>query len=459
MLTHSQEVAFKLVKEGKSIFIAGPGGCGKTFLIERIREWGIESGKTIALTALTGRAANLFKGRTIHSWAGIMTGEKSVDELYRLIRCRPKVLRSWLTSDILVVDEISMMSAELFNKLVLLARRIRRKEIGFGGIQILFSGDFCQLPPVKADRFCFESKYFPEVIQETVQMTESIRQTDSIFLNILNEIRFGDLSDRSFEILKTRLITDVDLRRIQSGNKLDIKPTLLYPRKDDVSMENETCLQALNEEILEIECVDKYFLRIDNLVRPINTTDLRRGTQDSVDKMFEGQNFPKVVRLAVGAQVMYTRNMSDTAIVNGSRGVIVRFAEISNFPIVRFDEESGGIDLEIVPIEIEIDLGEYLVKRKQIPLILCWAITCHKSQGSTLTNVVTNLAGAFCAGQVYVTLSRVRSLAGLQILDIDRSKIWCDPKVRSFYLDPPGPRPRPEPEPGAIRRCFIPADL
>ena len=437
-LTSGQRDAFAKVKSGLNVFVTGPGGCGKSYLINEIKKDFERNGKCVAVTALTGKAAVLIGGRTIHSWASIGIGNKTVDEYYRMIRRNITLLKQWFETDLLIIDEVSMMSAELWNKLVHLARLVTKFGGKFGKLQLMLSGDFCQLPPVGDDRFCFQSSLFDEVIDEIVSMDEMVRQTDEDFISMLSEVRLGRCPEWVEERLMSRLITEEKYAELMgSTGDLSIKPTVLYPLKRDVAAENENELLKLNEHIFEYECIDKAYPMVGtgkDRKRSFMEQRISGRDVDVVNKMFDSRNVPIKLQLALGAQVMYTKNVRDTSIVNGSKGVVIEFDE-KNYPIVKFDEESGGVEMTVVSEVFETETGRMMYTRTQLPLILCWALTCHKAQGCTLTKMITDLGSSFCSGQVYTTISRVKTLDGLFLLGFDPSKIRCDPDVVQWYID------------------------
>ncbi len=230
-LTKEQRYAFDTVEKGKSIFLTGPGGTGKSFLLKTMYELIPDRiGKHVAVTALTGCAALLIGkfAKTLHSWAGIGLGREPAGVLAATIRRSSKALRRWLATDILIIDEVSMMTPELLEKLDAVAKVVRRNSNPMGGLQVVFVGDFYQLPPVNKDKeketqFVFESPTWNEVVQESVYLTEIIRQKDPVFHTILMEARAGCLSEQSLAILRKRTN--------QPWQDLQIRPTLLFTRR------------------------------------------------------------------------------------------------------------------------------------------------------------------------------------------------------------------------------------
>jgi ATP-dependent DNA helicase PIF1 len=392
--------------------------------------------QTIAVTALTGAAAALVNGLTLHSWAGVGLASGSSQELYQNMRkYRKQHIQKWADTDILIIDEISMMGADLFNKLNGLAQLIRNNGYFFGGIQVVLCGDFCQLKPVSQDtkaKFCFETAVWEKHLSNnTYYLNTVMRQTDPVFQDLLSTIRLGSIKPEQKTLLDSRIITDDEEANLYvdmpDGTRQTIQATVLYPKKNDV---NDTNILKLNK-LLESGCSTQVYKSVDMTIdhRTKATAHLNPGQQDILDKCCYA---PKELTLAVGAQVMLIKNL-DTAngLVNGSRGVVVRFHE-NSFPVVMFD---NGSELNTVPEKFETESGKITLIRMQVPLILAWALTIHKCQGATITNVITDLTGVFEEAQVYVTLSRACSMDGLFIKGINYGKIKCNPRVKKYYED------------------------
>lgn len=429
-LNADQQHAFEMFKSGNSIFITGQGGCGKSFLIQHIREYCDERQMQIGVTALTGCAASLINGQTLHGWSGIGLAKESAPDIIRHLQRRPPTYKRWQSTQVLIIDEVSMMSMELFNKLHLIAQGIRRNDLFFGGIQLVLCGDFAQLEPIGSNKLCFESQLWQQHIDSnTVCLSQIIRQSDPVFQGLLSRLRLGELTKEDIEILNSRLMTDESEANIAVSdgehNIGTIKATVLYPLKKDVNRINNTELQKLLTAGAKSHTCKSY----DYVVS-------RKGKQAQhlrdthVEQLNKCTNAPESLVLAVGAQVMLTKNKSlDEGLVNGSRGVVLSINEVGS-PVVMFD---NGQQLTIVPEVFEIESGDSVISRRQIPLILAWALTIHKCQGATLTNVITDLSDIFGYAQAYVTLSRIRSLDGLFIVSINYSKIRCNPKVKRYY--------------------------
>lgn len=427
-LTKEQEDAFQKFRERKSMCLTGPAGCGKSFLISYIRKYCNEHKIEIAVTALTGAAACLISGQTLHRWAGIGLAKADAVTLSNyIIRKNSEARNRWRSVSVLIIDEVSMMSAELFNKLNIIAQKVRNTNLFFGGIKVIFAGDFAQLEPIGADKFCFEASEWQRHVQpNTVYIDKVIRQSEPEFLKVLQEIRLGRVTLETKKILDARIISNESEADVEIlGVKQRVKATLLYPHKKDVENVNTT---ELNKLITAGYEANKY--HASNTVLVKKTSTIRDITSSEIEQLNKVVTVADQLNLTVGAQVMLVINLDfDKGLVNGSRGVVTK---VGPEPTVIFD---NGCEEVIERCYFESDTGNTILRRLQFPLILAWALTIHKCQGATLTNVITDLRKVFCNGQSYVTLSRVKSLEGLFLLGINYQAIKCNPKVKRYYQE------------------------
>jgi ATP-dependent DNA helicase PIF1 len=229
--SREQQIAFNKYIEGDNIFITGPGGSGKSALIKQIYEDANLKKKVIHVTALTGCAAVLLncKAKTLHSWAGIGLGNGTIDSLIKKIGNNTSAKNTWKSTDILVIDEISMLSLKLFNLLNEIGKKIRKNnQKPFGGIQLIFSGDFFQLPPIgtqddpESNQFCFESENWNIIFNPNCQikLVKIFRQTDEKYSSILNQIRIGRIKQKSIDILNEYVGRNYD-------EKLIVEPLII----------------------------------------------------------------------------------------------------------------------------------------------------------------------------------------------------------------------------------------
>ena len=438
ILSNEQDAAFNKYIEGKNVFITGPGGTGKSELIRKIYTHAKENDRRISVCALTGCAAVLLqcKAKTIHSWAGIGIGSGTIESNIKKIMEKEFKKKNWRETQTLVLDEVSMLSLKLFEMLDKIGREVRKcPGKPFGGLQVIFSGDFFQLPPVGSKeepetcQFCFESEKWNETFprESQIPLVKIFRQADPIYARILNEIREGRLKRSSNNVLLQYVGRKQPIESI-------IRPTKLFPTKNKVETIN-------NSEILNLTSEEKTYILKNMIDLPMTKYEKERrwkyGEKEVQAELVYLQNnllCDRELRIKVGAQVMCVVNIdlempSGEMLCNGSQGIVTRFAE-NNIPIVKFN---NGIT---IPMERHIWLSENIpgVGVSQIPLILSWALTIHKAQGATLDIAEIDVgAGIFECGQTYVALSRIKSLEGLYLNSFDASKIRIHKKVKEYY--------------------------
>lgn len=427
-LSETQQNAIDLFKEGKNLFVIGAAGTGKSRLIEEMRYYIQQhTPKNIVVTATTGIAAYNINGLTINSFMGMGTGEQNIEVLVKRIRCKPPVRDRIRNVDVLVIDEVSMMSAELFEKVNAICQTIRRSAALFGGIQVVLSGDLMQMLPVfnknvklfqeQDTRLIFESKVFRTYFNNdnTVVLRQNFRQSDKVFLALLNRLRVGEHSKDDIDILMSRLLSKL---KVSSEETRDIVHLVASNRQaQEINMKN---LDQIKEKGKDYKTT--YFEGGD--------TELAKELKKELQNQFVQKGINEI-QLKKNARVMLLKNLSvEEGLVNGSVGTIVEFD--NGNPIVKFD---NGPQRVITPVEWELELSGSMCKATQLPLMLCWAITIHKSQSITLDKALMTLGNCFCEHQVYVALSRVRSLAGLYISSFNASKVQVAKKVIDYLKD------------------------
>ncbi len=417
----TQDEALAILKTGANVFLTGEPGSGKTHTVNRyvayLRECGIEP----AITASTGIAATHIQGMTVHSWSGIRVREAlSAEDLNQIAENRWVVERV-NRARVLIIDEVSMLSARMLSMVDTVSRRIRRSPAPFGGLQVVLAGDFFQLPPVvqkKRDAapwetarlllddeedglagFAYQSRAWNALKPIICYLTEQHRQEDRDFLRILSAIRRNACSPEDRERIRSR-----------TGAARDAvgKAARLFPHNADVDRINAAELARLPGE----PCVFRM---------------AAQGPAPLVKMLKDGCLSPEELSLRRGARVMFTRNNPAAGFVNGTLGTIVGFAKDSGYPIVRTHDDRT-ITAEPVEWSVE-DAGRRVAKITQVPLRLAWAITVHKSQGLSLDAAVMDLSRTFEYGQGYVALSRVRTLAGLHILGLNDRAFEVHPEV------------------------------
>ncbi|KAG8014041.1 ATP-dependent DNA helicase PIF1 [Nibea albiflora] len=405
-LNKEQAAVLSAVLSGKNVFFTGSAGTGKSFLLKRIM--GSLPPKSTFATASTGVAACHIGGTTLHNFAGIGSGSAPLEQCIELAQ-RPGVLQHWTSCRHLIIDEVSMVEAQFFDKLESVARSVRRSTEPFGGIQLIVCGDFLQLPPVSKGKekasFCFQARSWRKVIQLNMELTEVRRQTDQSFISLLQAVRVGRVTEEV-----TAKLMESAYHHIERDG---ILATRLCTHKDDVELTNENKLQQLPGSVRVFEALDSDPALVKNI-----------DAHSPVSRL---------IQLKVGAQVMLTKNL-DVArgLVNGARGVVVAFESGKHgLPRVRF---LCGVTEVLKPERWVFKSGGGIhLSRQQLPLKLAWAISIHKSQGMTLDCVEISLARVFESGQAYVALSRARSLEGLRVMDFDPRVVRADPDVLVFY--------------------------
>ncbi|CAB4387400.1 unnamed protein product [Rhizophagus irregularis] len=426
--TEQEAVKNSITTKRKNVFYTGAAGTGKSVLLRSIIKTLKENyGRSnVGITATTGIAAINIGGQTLHSFAGL-TPQTQYYEIEDIIENLSKGAKArWKKTEALVIDEVSMLNGNLFDKLNRIAQHFRCNEKPFGGLQLVLTGDFFQLPPIKNDiekvKYCFEVDSWSESLDHTFQLTKVHRQREEEFVKMLNEFRYGHVSEKSSQIMS-------NLEKAPIYNNDGILVTELYAINKYVNNVNTAKLAELPYKEMVYEAEDwepKFGGRLEALIRNCLA--------------------PKNLRLKRDAQVMLLKNTT-SELVNGSKGVVVgwfskitsKFYEdvptedsVSLLPVVKF---INGQTKVIPPFEwsLENKYKKKVASRRQIPLILCWAVSIHKSQGHTLERVKINLDRVFETGQAYVALSRATSLNSLQVLNFSADKVFAEEKVINFY--------------------------
>jgi len=437
--SNEQNEAYNKYISGNNVFITGPGGSGKSELIKKIYENAKKHGKKIQICALTGRAAILLNcnARTLHSWAGIGLGKGSTEQIIKKVCSNKNSVKNWKSTSILVIDEVSMLSYKLFNLLDKIGRTIRNTTnyLPFGGIQLIFSGDFFQLPPVgdrddpESSQFCFESELWNQTFSNScqIQLKKIFRQKDDEYASILNQIREGRITRKTCNKL-------AELVGKPISSDILVKPTKLLPTR----MQSDA-INNYEMGLIPSESVIQYELKFcKNLSITEEEKEIRKHFTDAeieyeLKYLHDNMMCDDIMNLKIGAKVMCLINIPCTedspVLCNGSQGIVTSISPLG-FPMVKF---SNGYEREMTP---HVWLSERIpgIGLSQIPLILAWAITIHKSQGATLESAEIDVGrGIFECGQTYVALSRVKSLEGLYLTSFDPSRILVNKKVKEFY--------------------------
>ncbi|HYC83054.1 MAG TPA: PIF1 family DEAD/DEAH box helicase [Candidatus Paceibacterota bacterium] len=399
----TQEQALTILKTGANVFLTGEPGAGKTHTINQyvkhLREHGIEP----AIAASTGIAATHIGGMTIHSWSGI--GIKRQLTPYDLdhLASNEYVNKRMTRANVLIIDEISMLSADVLTMVDQATRAVRRVDMPFGGMQVVCVGDFFQLPPISAPgerpRFAFESRSWEELRPVICYLHEQHRQDDPAFLAVLSALRSNLLEEsHRAHLLGRSGVHDDELQGV----------TRLFPHNVNVDQLNNAELSRLSSASTKYQMVGQ-------------------GKEALVESLKKGCLSPEDLVLKEGAAVMFTKNNPAAGFANGTLGTVTGFEKETKYPIVR---THGGEKITAAPMEWAIEEeGKVKARISQVPLRLAWAITVHKSQGMSLDAAVMDLGAAFEYGQGYVALSRVRRLSGLYLVACNERALMVHPEI------------------------------
>ncbi|MBC7459108.1 AAA family ATPase [Candidatus Saccharibacteria bacterium] len=389
----NQGLALEIMLSGQSVLLTGPAGSGKTFVLNQFIKLSKYEGKHVSVTATTGLAATHLGGTTIHSWSG-MGIQDSVGQGFaeHIAKGRREIIEK---TDVLIIDEISMLHDFRLDMVDEICRLVRKVDEPFGGIQLILSGDFFQLPPInrgdsRAGGFVVNAEVWRELDPVICYLQEQHRQDDEELLEILNAIRAGDVRRGHAETLlaRTEVFPD-DLEQLTELHTVNI----------DVDTLNDAKLQTIEE---------------DEVVYGQTTT----GSANYIETLQRSVLAPASLKVKKGALVMAVKNSPERKYANGSIGTIIDFEPYTDYPIVAF---KNGKEVSMVPDTWELRDGDK--KRAsitQIPLRLAWAITIHKSQGMTLDAARIDLRKAFVEGMGYVALSRVKNLNNLYLTGINQ---------------------------------------
>lgn len=399
-----QTTALNILKTGNNVFITGSAGTGKTYLLNKFTFY-LKSRKIVpTIVAPTGIAASHLRGQTIHSYFSL--GIRSeVDDYYIESLLEKKYLQTRFSHlKVLIIDEISMVSPEIFSSIDKILQAFKRNTLPFGGVQTILSGDFFQLPPISRTptdkRFAWQSPVWKELGLKTCYLQEKFRQDDNVLISILDEIRSGTVSSNSYDVLNARFHKDLDI---------NFTPTKLYTHNMDVDRIN---IQELN--------------KINNPAFAFKYTS--EGTAKNIEKIFKSSLVLEEIVLKKDAVVMFIKNNHDLGYVNGTTGVIVNFDKETKLPIVKTSDGSL-IKISLEEWTMENESANVVAKVLQVPLKLAWAITIHKSQGMTLDSAEIDLSKTFEVGQGYVALSRIKNINGLRLMGLNDKALLVDPLI------------------------------
>lgn len=407
----TQAQALDILKTGGNVFLTGEPGSGKTHVINQYVAWLEAAGIPVAVTASTGIAATHIGGMTIHSWSGIGVRDSLTPYDLDKIATNEKTVRRVKKARVLVIDEVSMLDGKVLDMINQVAKAVRQPESEhrsghgaepFGGLQVVFVGDFFQLPPVTRQgdvlTYAFASTSWREARPLICYITEQYRQDDEMFLGLLKSIRKNEIEEDHYNLLREQ--TDIGYENIE--------PTKLYTHNADVDAFNQTKLVGLKG--------DKHTFRMTG-----------QGRKPLIEGLVRTCLSPEILELKEEAMVMCTKNNFEQGYVNGTLGRVVGFDSKEGYPII---ETPSGKRMTMEPVGWEVvEDGKVRASIEQVPLRLAWAITIHKSQGMSLDAAEIDLSKAFVYGQGYVALSRVRTLVGLKLIGMHPNVLQVDPRI------------------------------
>ncbi|MFA5021001.1 MAG: PIF1 family DEAD/DEAH box helicase [Patescibacteria group bacterium] len=410
----TQDQALDIMKTGANVFLTGEPGSGKTHIINKYVSYLRSCGVEPAITASTGIAATHIGGLTIHSWSGI--GIKTELSRYETdkIAADKRIAKRMAAARVLIIDEISMLPPNTLDMVEAVCRRVKKNSSPFGGLQVVFVGDFFQLPPIMkpqpnrpqpalldslSARFAYGSAAWAGASPMICYLHEQYRQDDQDYLRLLSAIRANNFNEDHLCRLEKRKINYSEAPRGLPK---------LFSHNSDVDRVN-------NEMLAKLPGKYRSFAMTGYGARPLVET-LKRGCLS-----------PETLKLKAGASVMFTKNNQKGLFVNGTLGTVDRFDPANNRPIIAI---RGGKKITVEPASWMLEEnGLEVASITQLPLRLAWAITVHKSQGMSLDGAVMDLSSVFEFGQGYVALSRVRRLSGLHLLGWNNRAFEVHPEI------------------------------
>jgi hypothetical protein len=405
----TQAEALTILKTGANVFLTGSPGSGKTHTVNEYIRWLKAAGIEPSVTAATGIAATHVGGMTLHSWSGIGISDNVSEAEVDRIASKEHVARRIHKAKVLIIDEISMLSANTFALADAVCREVRRNIHPFGGLQVVMVGDFFQLPPVtrrgEETVFAYQSAAWRELNPLILYLTEQHRQEDDAFLSVLSAIRQNDVEEMHFERLS---------ERVMPISRAPANAPKLFSHNADVDTMNAAELAKLGG--------DKKKYHMHEKGPDVLTEGLKRGCLS-----------PELLEVKKDAVVMFTKNSPTGSFVNGTLGTVIGFSANDSWPIV---ETRDGRTIVAEPMAWSVEEGgKVRASVAQVPLRLAWAMTVHKSQGMSMDAAVIDLSQAFEYGQGYVALSRVRTLDGLHLLGMNSRALQVHPDIVNKDVD------------------------
>ena len=407
ILNENQQKIIDEFKLGKNIFITGPAGTGKSVTIKEIIKYCKNNNILYGLTATTGSAAVLINGKIINSYLGIGICDKSANELYsNNVYKLSHIVKKIRNLKVLIIDEISMLELESFELISEYLSLITKNKKPFGNIQLILTGDFCQLEPVNKN-FCFLSKIWEQLNFETIFLSKMIRQQhDKQFQKILKKLRYGICNDKTFELLKNNkyIINE------------DIKSTILYSKNEDVDKINN----IEHNKLLNLNYKSNTY----TIQLPIE-----KKNQKKILNWFNKLDIPESIELCENEQIVITSNINQNKnLINGTRGIILELL-LDSIKIKTIDNNIHIINYHKCIYNEDKEIYFYYM-----PIKLAYALSIHKSQGMTLDSIEIDIGkNIFASGQAYTALSRAKKLENIKIIDICKESFILNQKVLNFY--------------------------
>lgn len=402
-----QTTALEILKSGKNVFMTGSAGTGKTYVLNEYISYLKERKVYPSILAPTGIAASHLGGQTIHSFFSLGIREVVEQDFLDDLLGKKNLQSRFSKLKVLIIDEVSMIAPTIFTAMDLILKAFKKSTLPFGGVQVILSGDFFQLPPVSrgnpVKRFAWQAPVWRDLELRTCYLQKKFRQINDPIILVLDEIRSGEITQKTHELLESRFHQEL---------AIEFTPTKLYTHNMDVDRINL-------QELVALPTVAHTFKSENS------------GSKANIEKIFKSSLVLEEITLKKDAVVLFIKNNPEFGYVNGTTGVVTGFDEESKLPIVKL-ANNRSITVARENWMVENAKGEVSAKVSQLPLRLAWAITIHKSQGMTLDAAEIDLSKTFESGQGYVALSRIKTLQGLRLMGINDMALRVDALILSI---------------------------